>query len=371
MKIAIVISAGVALVFALLAWRAAMRRRNRFVPRFGIDVLAERLEMEPDALRRFTPSYQVHAIDKRGPYRSSREKRTLHIPSGYTMGLQRKILVRILRDLKAHPAALGFEKGTSTALNASAHTRQAVVLKMDVIDFFRSTRSERIQDYFRSIGWDEESAEILTRVTTHEGGLPQGAPTSPALSNRVNFLLDVEITQRAGYRRATYTRYADDITVSFPNDSGGSVRGMEQAVRRAARRHGYRVHKRKKLRVLRSHQSQQVTGLVVNEGPRLPRKTRRWLRAVEHRLKTGGAATLTQEQLDGWKAYKADVDGVRTRKEQELRDSITAALRKNQGSLTATASQLRMPLRALKRHMKALGLWKPPSRKSPRGKTSV
>jgi RNA-directed DNA polymerase len=75
-------------------------------------------------------------------------------------------------------------------------------------------------------------------------------------------------------------------------------------VRRIAAAEGYRLHGRKKLNVRRRHQQQRVTGLVVNERVNLPRPTRRWLRAVEHRIRTGKPATLTPEQLAGWRALQ-------------------------------------------------------------------
>jgi hypothetical protein len=68
---------------------------------------------------------------------------------------------------------------------------------------------------------------------------------------------------------------------------------------------GYRLHTKKKLRIMRRHNRQALTGLVVNEGVRLPRETRRWLRAVEHRLATGGEATLTGAQLEGWRSLQS------------------------------------------------------------------
>jgi RNA-directed DNA polymerase len=66
----------------------------------------------------------------------------------------------------------------------------------------------------------------------------------------------------------------------------------------------YRVHTGGKLRILRHHQQQRVTGLVVNHQVQLPRKTRRWLRAIEHRLRSGREATLSPEQLAGWRALQ-------------------------------------------------------------------
>jgi hypothetical protein len=207
-----------------------------------------------------------------------------------------------------HPAAIGFERGRSIVDNALPHAHQCVVIKLDLVDFFPSTSADRVLSYFQRIGWDAEAAAILTRLCTDDGGLPQGAPTSPALANRVNFGFDVRMEGIAKSRKGTYTRYADDLTLSFPKDYPKRMRGVVQEVCRAARRRGYRVHEREKLAIRRRHQQQCVTGLVVNEGVRLPRKTRRWLRAVEHRLATTGKCTLRDKQLDGWRAYASMVE---------------------------------------------------------------
>jgi hypothetical protein len=72
---------------------------------------------------------------------------------------------------------------------------------------------------------------------------------------------------------------------------------------------GYRLHRRRKLHIRRRHERQLVGGLVVNERPRLPRERRRWLRAVEHHLAAGGTPSLSPEQLAGWRAYRAMVEG--------------------------------------------------------------
>jgi RNA-directed DNA polymerase len=192
---------------------------------------------------------------------------------------------------------------------------------MDVKDFFPSTRADRVHRYFRRIGWNRDAARLLTELCTHEGGLPQGAPTSPRLSNLVNFLLDAKLATlagrirlrnpRTGRRRRSdgliglYTRYADDITFSFPVDDPSAIRAVIHVTRIFLEREGYVLHLHKKLRIRRRHDRQEVTGLVVNVRVNLPRSIRRWLRAVEHRLAHGGRASLTPEQLAGWQALQA------------------------------------------------------------------
>jgi hypothetical protein len=270
----------------------------------GVAELARRLGLPRAELAAFRCGYREAFIPKR-----SGGTRRLLIPDDATRALQRRILHRLLRRLRAHPAAHAYERGRSVATNAAPHVGRAVVLKLDLVDFFPRTSAARVERYFRRIGWSRKAARLLVALTTHDGGLPQGAPTSPRLSNLVNGQLDRLVDRYVRKHRGAYTRYADDITISYPEDWPRYVRGTLQVVRRVAATQGYRVHGRPKLGIWRRHQRQQVTGIVVNERPDLPRATRRWLRAVEHRLRTGGRATLTPEQLAGWRAYQAMVRG--------------------------------------------------------------
>jgi retron-type reverse transcriptase len=275
---------------------------------YGIEELARRLELEPALLATVQPSYRPVDIPKR-----SGGCRRLWVPDDALKALQRRILRRLLARLRCHPAATGFQKGQSIVTNGRQHTGRMVVARLDLIDFFPSTHKRRVHRYFRKIGWNRPAARLLTRICTHNGGLPQGAPTSPRLSNLVNFRLDRRLTAMAQRLGTTYTRYADDIVLSFAADERGHIRYLSGFVRRVAHEEGYRVHGRKKTRIRRRHQRQQVTGLVVNTKVDLPRKTRRWLRAVEHRLSTGRPATLTSAQLAGWKALKRMIDSQRAK----------------------------------------------------------
>jgi uncharacterized protein (TIGR03067 family) len=264
---------------------------------FGVDELARRLGLPVEQLRDFRPSYQERRIPKR-----SGGERVLAIPTDELKALQRRLLRRLFKRLRCHPAARGFQPGESIVTNALPHANRAVVVRLDLKDFFPSTSAARLYRYFRRIGWNRPAARLLLRLCTHQDGLPQGAPTSPRLSNLVNYRLDRRLTGMANKLGARYTRYADDITFSFAVDDRDRIRYLLRFVRRAAAAEGYRLHARKKLHIRRQHQQQRVTGLVVNAGVHLPRRTRRWLRAVEHRLRTGRPATLNPQQLAGWRA---------------------------------------------------------------------
>jgi len=301
-SIAVALSAGT-LAVQKLWWQKFTRHPLHWLrAKWGwgksIAELARRLDMVQAELEAFQPAYKEVFIAKRNG-----DRRRLLVPNDVTKVIQRRILRRLLGKLRVHPAAQGFVKDRSAIKNAAAHVGQAVVITLDIVDFFPSTGHERIEAYFRRIGWNAQTSKLLTRLTTWEGGLPQGAPTSPALSNLVNFYMDAQIARKVAQKKGTYTRYADDIAISYPLDYPATIHSIVDKVKRIARSKGYRIHTSRKLRIRRQHQRQVVTGLVVNAKPQLPRKLRRWLRAVAHHRANGKPITLSEAQWLGWKSY--------------------------------------------------------------------
>jgi hypothetical protein len=270
-----------------------------------VDDLARRLQRSPMELRTFEPAYRTYAIPKKGG-----GSRTIHAPDRGTRDLQRAILRRVLGRGTPHPAVYGFVRGRSAVDHARLHAGAAVVLRLDIEDFFGSTTATAVQRLFAPV-WDAEALEILIRLTTLDGSLPQGAPTSPAVANRVNVRLDHRLAGFARLHRARYGRYADDLTFSLERDEGASVHALIRFTDKVLTEAGYRMHRERKLHIRRDHERQVVAGLVVNgtARPRLPRERCRWLRAVEHHRASGKPITLTDAQLDGWRAYRSMVEG--------------------------------------------------------------
>ncbi len=268
----------------------------------GVDELARRIGTSVEELRAVRPVYRPFDI----PKRSGGVRRVL-APEPALKSLQRRILRRLLDRLVCHEAATGFERGESIVTNAAWHVRRSVVVRMDVKDFFASTAAARVREFFLAIGWGDDASDLLIRLCTHAGGLPQGAPTSPRLSNLVNYVLDERLNALAAQFDAMYTRYADDLTFSFAEDSPEAVHAVIRLTKLIVEDEGYKLHMAKKLRIYHRHHRQLVNGLVVNEHVNLPRATRRWLRAVEHRVTAGRPVTLTPAQLDGWRALDAMV----------------------------------------------------------------
>lgn len=247
--------------------------------------------------------------------------RLIEAPGDKLKVLQRRILHRVLNPLKMHPAATGFVRGRSIVDNARPHVGQGTVINIDLADFFHTISAERVAETLRGLGWSAEAATVLSRICTHDGRLPQGAPTSPALSNLVCRRLDARLSALVRKQHGRYTRYADDITLSLPAFGRNkrlrprprnrsllkrvvrpASRSLLTRVRSIIEDEGFRIQMKKRVRVQRSHQRQMATGLVVNRTINLPRAARRRIRAMQHYERTGRLDPSVKPQLRGWEA---------------------------------------------------------------------
>lgn len=309
----------------LFSSRDNVRQPDLTAPTGGLlpEELARRLGLSLDELEQVSVDYHTFNIPKR-----TGGQRTITAPNRSLKLIQKRILKRLLNRLSCHGCATGFEKGHSIVTNAIPHTGSDTVVKMDIIAFFNTISADRVRAYLYGIGWSKEATDILIRLCTHNGHLPQGAPTSPRLSNLVNIEMDARLVGLATRCGAVYTRYADDMTFSFNEpDNQSSLNKEEQAPQTLAdcnsglqvrdlinilirmtkiilHEYGYELHNKRKLNIRRKHQQQCVCGLVVNEKVDLPRKTRRRLRAIRHHIETDRPATLTAQQLAGWDAFE-------------------------------------------------------------------
>jgi hypothetical protein len=238
---------------------------------------------------------------------------------------QRWILANVVEKLLVHGSAHGFLVGRSTLTNAAVHTNAKAVVKMDVKDFFPTVTLPRVRGIFRKAGYREQVATLLALICTespreiveHDGKtyyialgprcLPQGAPTSPGLTNTLCMRLDQRLTGLAKKLGWRYTRYADDMTFSLPAEHKGppNLGKLLGAVHHIVAAEGFRVHP-DKTRVS-SGGRKRVTGLVVNGvgAPRVPRTLKRQLREAAHRLKKGKPFREGESvaRLAGYAAY--------------------------------------------------------------------
>jgi RNA-directed DNA polymerase len=144
-----------------------------------------------------------------------------------------------------------------------------MVLCMDIEDFFGSIGYGRVYHMFREFGYNKSVATLLANLCTVNGALPQGTPTSPAISNIICRAMDEQIAKYAKAEEINYTRYADDLTFSGDFDAVSMIREVRQILGA----YGFRVNE-KKTRVLKHSQQQKVVGVVVNKKMQVPRKER-------------------------------------------------------------------------------------------------
>jgi hypothetical protein len=212
-------------------------------------------------------------------------------PMPVLKGIQRQFLARILSRMEPGPHAHGFVRGRSIVTNAAMHVGKDVVLHLDLKDYFPTVTARRVYGLLVSEYFYPQEAALLTKLATWQGRLPQGAPTSPALANLVSRRLDRRLAGLARCFGADYSRYADDLVLSGPD----GVRKMIPLVRRIVEEEGFRLAEHK-IGVFRPHRQQRVTGLVVNRRVSVPRRTRRWVRAVVHNCARNGISRENRER---------------------------------------------------------------------------
>lgn len=187
--------------------------------------------------------------------------RVLKVPAMKLKMVQRWILKNILYQIPVSSHSMGFVKKKSIVTNAKVHVGKECVVNMDMKDFFPTITQEQVYRIFYYYGYTVGVSYMLSRLCTVDGVLPQGAPTSPYLSNIVCLKLDKRLSLLAEKYEATYTRYADDITFS-------GKYGVQNIVKSAIgiiEDEGFKINK-KKNRIAFKYQRQEVTGINVSGG---------------------------------------------------------------------------------------------------------
>ncbi|MCG8420610.1 MAG: reverse transcriptase family protein [Proteobacteria bacterium] len=266
--------------------------------------------------------------------KSDGTERLISAPKPDLKRAQRWIARSITEHLPVHGAAHGFLAGRSTVSNAAVHAGAAVVVKFDIKEFYPTVTLPRVKGLFRKAGYNEQVATVLALLCTEAPretlelrgkkyyvalgprSLPQGAPTSPSITNALSLRMDCRLAGLARALKLRYTRYADDLTFSWRENPFAPVGRLIGAVERIVANEGFRLND-KKTRIMRSGRRQKITGLVVNrshrdseiqdsESPaaRVPRKLIRQIRAAIHNRENGKPGKgESLAQLRGMAAY--------------------------------------------------------------------
>jgi RNA-directed DNA polymerase len=274
------------------------------------------------------PRHHYHYIVRRKPQGGVR---LLEAPQRKLKQVQRRILAEILEQVPPYcTAAHGFVKGRSVRTFATEHVGRAVVLRMDLAEFFPRISGARVQAVFRTLGYPEPVAEVLGSLCTNtvpasvflsrryplihptdlrnaqrlyaRPHLPQGAPTSPALANLCAFRLDARLTGLADWAGAVYSRYADDLAFSGDAIVARRIARYSSEIAAIARDEGWHVQHHK-TRIMRQSVQQRLTGLVVNTRVNVPRSEVDQLRAILTNCVRHGPAGQNRDLVPDFRAY--------------------------------------------------------------------
>ena len=251
--------------------------------------------------------------------------RLMEIPKARLRAIQRRILHGLLDTVVVHRAAHGFCRGKSCRTYVEPHIGRAVVLHMDLRDFFPSIPAPRIHALFSTLGYPQAVAGALTALCTNAAPmavakrgaaswldakrlgiphLPQGAPTSPVLANLCALHLDLRLDELAASMNCNYTRYADDIAISGDESLRRTVNRVSLLVTRIASEEGFAVNHRK-TRVMHRSDRQVLTGVVVNEKPNVRRQDADLLKAILTNCVRLGPGSQNRNDVRDFKAHLA------------------------------------------------------------------
>lgn len=220
--------------------------------------------------------YHIYYIPKKNG-----KFRRIEAPFPILRHIQRVIMDNILPN-RVHFIATGFREWYNIIHNAEIHCNQKVIVTIDIKDFFSSIQYRRILSFYKRQNMSESAAILFTKLCTINGHLPQGAPTSPLLSNLIQFNFDKNLYFYCINKNIAVTRYADDITFSGNMDTD-DIQSLLTYIEKKLKNIKLTINK-EKTRVLKNYSQQKVTGLIVNKKINTPRKLRRELRKTMYYL---------------------------------------------------------------------------------------
>lgn len=203
-------------------------------------------------------------------------------------------------------AAVGFAKGRSVVSGARVHLHQRYVYNIDLKDFFPSITSGRLFKRLQSkpFGLNAEMASLVTDLCCDKQVLPQGAPTSPTITNFICERLDRKLLKLATAYNLRYTRYADDITFSGMQNVFADNGRFCQSMRHIIEDEEHFKINEDKTRLSHRGERQEVTGLIVNDKPNVSRRYVRQLRTMLHNWEQMGYETAQSEFIKYYQPTK-------------------------------------------------------------------
>ena len=226
-----------------------------------------------------TNHYQEFKIPKR-----SGGKRTISAPYPALLECQTWIYENILTKVKIHHSAHGFTFNKSIISNSKVHVGQNHFLKIDLKDFFPSITINKVISIFKSLGYTNKVSFYLASICCYGDVLPQGAPTSPMLSNIVAISLDNRLMKYSKKFDLKYTRYADDLAFSGDSIPVKHIDYITNIINSC----GFIVNEKKTILQHEKHK-RIITGISIAENEiKVPREYKRKLKLEIHCIRKHG-----------------------------------------------------------------------------------
>ena len=211
------------------------------------------------------------------------KKRAISEPLPSLKEIQVWILKDILEKVPVNPFAKAYKPKTSLTENLKFHKNQPKVFTLDLENFFPSIKIELVEKVFLELGYSKMVSNLLTKLCTRDNALPQGAPTSPYLSNLIFKEADALIADFCKQQKIRYTRYADDLTFSGDFDENELLNLVTKSIE------NLNLHiNQSKTKLMTPDKRQTVTGIVVNDKPQVAFNKRNELRQAMYYIKKFG-----------------------------------------------------------------------------------
>jgi RNA-directed DNA polymerase len=255
--------------------------------------------------------YKVYYIPKKDG-----SLRMIEHPSREIKALQRWLNVYLLRGIPQHVNATAYSKGNSIKSNAARHLGTKFTVRIDLKEFFHSFKEAGIRKFLFDISseyklqLDDRDVRFAAKVFCRNGALTIGAPTSPALTNRMMYNFDHSMTAYAEAGNLVYTRYADDIFVSsyHPNnlcDVISVVKGFLGDFSYAK----LKINNKKTIYLSRKYQ-RKITGITITPTNKISvgRDSKRKIKGMIWRFKENRLLEDEKNYMSGYLAFLNDVE---------------------------------------------------------------
>lgn len=216
--------------------------------------------------------------------KSDGSKRKLSVPDLILKLVQKSIADNILIQYPISKYAKAYKPGSSIQKNARPHVGKKKILKLDIEGFFDHILYSRVKDtVFYEEKYSESIRILLTMLCYYNDSLPQGAPTSPAITNIIMYDFDETVGAFCNEKNIAYTRYCDDMTFSGDFDEKEII----SFVKNELFKFGLHLNNRKTA-VVPATKRQCVTGIVVNEKMNITKDYRKKVRQEVYYIRKFG-----------------------------------------------------------------------------------